>query len=793
MRVWLAFLLLALPRSAVAEAPVSTPTLEVVVRLAGPAGGPPVAAQLCREPLAGEGRESSCSAVKTPGNATLDLVGSASWKLWLTAPQHWAATEVVAGARPTPQVMWLFPTGRLTGRIAGPPGQTLSGELKISFSPTHALRPAQPLDPAPPLPAASVICPLSNEVLECEIPAGVLDLKVEMPGLAPQYLWEQRVRPETPLNLGRIALQRGASVSGWVTHDGDRLAAEPQEAARVELSPAIVTTAADLSDEQTSARLKLRTLATTVNPRGFFQLVDVPPGSYALTVQQPGLALARIPEIQVLADAETRLTAPIELHPPWKVEVFVDPPFSPTDTPWDLTFLPKSRQDLDDFHRGTTDLSGSATFADLAPGTYLLFVETATPTPSGNARTVWATQEVELTADQAQVQIRISWVPLVGRVFAGKDPIETTLWFVGNQGRERIPLASDAEGRFTGYLPREGTWEVEVSPFTASPAVQKLDPVAVAKVVGKEAAEVEIRIPTTRLSGIVVDGDRPVSNAVILLASPERKSREAQAISDAAGEFEIRGVRAGSAYLWAQAGDRTSEWLPLEIQEGRDLTEIRLVVRPQVDFRGQVVSPSGGVPGALITATPETSAAARGTTPALVRRVLSGPDGGFVLALPAEANAATMLVLPPGNSLRLLRIDLQAQGRSPLLLPVSGEGGTLVLVLGNADAPAVLQHGNALVHLGVLREWSLRHGGGWQEDQGRLIVPQVESGDYALCWASSLKPAATPGLVANPGCAYGNLLPHRELLLDLTSHLQEPQPPTELQGAPNDQQGDVTH
>ena len=56
-------------------------------------------------------------------------------------------------------------------------------------------------------------------------------------------------------------------------------------------------------------------------------------------------------------------------------------------------------------------------------------------------------------------------MPLVGRIQRGGEPLEDAMvWFGGMYGFERVSFRSREEGRFSGFLPREGYWPVEVTP-----------------------------------------------------------------------------------------------------------------------------------------------------------------------------------------------------------------------------------------------------------------------------------------------------------------------------------------
>lgn len=749
------------------------------------ADGSPVrstAARLCLEPLAEGEVDVRCRDLEVPTRLKIDLGDHAIWRLSVEAPDHWAPTEVIVSEEGRQLPIRLFPTGQLTGRLHAPDTQELPSEITISWTPVapapknapskvvdsgvevDSERAAEPPGRARLLqpPPSDTTCPVTaSGVFECTVPAARTDAKLGVRGFAPTYLWSLRIQPGSALELGVVPLRPGASLAGWV--EFEKRKAEEVGTAEVKLRPAVMATGSETMDAHQRKRLKLRALSTVSDDRGFFQLTDVPPGSYDLTVSREGFATAKVSDLVVLANAETRLSDPVRLHLPWKLEVVVDPPFSPTDDPWTVSLIPRGREDLDDFHRSETDLSGWASFSGVEEGKHLLVVETSS-FPSTGLEARWAIEEIDVEAGQGPIDIRIPWVAVEGTVSRGGEPAQTSLWFVGLEGRQRVLLRSDEEGRFEGFLPSEGLWDIEVSPSTELPALQKLEPVEVSKPPGKRTAEITVEIPSTLVSGRVTTEEKDgVPNASVLLVSSEKRSREAQTVSGSDGSFEIRGVRAGPAWLWAEADDRTSEWLPVEIEEDRETAEIELVVRRHSRVEGWVSSPTGKVPGALITVLPETSDG----TPVAASRVLTGPDGHFSLTLPKTASSARAVVYPPGYSLSLVRIDLDGLDGSPLHLPVTDSGGTLIIHFATAPVPALLHHGGTFIHLDALVDWGTRQGAGWSEDGEQLVLPRVESGDYTMCLSGRAGGEGISDTDAGPRCVGGFLPRDGELVIEI--------------------------
>lgn len=102
--------------------------------------------------------------------------------------------------------------------------------------------------------------------------------------------------------------------------------------------------------------------------------------------------------------------------------------------------------------------------------------------------------------------------------------------------------------------------------------------------------------PGARVAGQVVREDGTPLEDVSVVASRQDGSddEEAQASTDEAGRFLLRGLAGGSYALFAR--DRSSGLVvrePLELREGSTLDGLRLVARPPAKLAGRVLDPEG--------------------------------------------------------------------------------------------------------------------------------------------------------------------------------------------------------
>src|SRR5262249_37441120 len=157
------------------------------------------------------------------------------------------------------------------------------------------------------------------------------------------------------------------------------------------------------------------------------------------------------------------------------LSVFLEPPISPSGAAWKVL---AERRDKDEIipagpvYRGTASLDGNWEQKELGAGRYVLTVR--------DGETNWPAQAIGLTPERKVFHLTIPGVQLVGLATIGKEPLQATLWFGGRKAPQRARFESDAKGRFSGLLPAEGLWEVELVSEKEGLRL-RLDPVEVHK------------------------------------------------------------------------------------------------------------------------------------------------------------------------------------------------------------------------------------------------------------------------------------------------------------------------
>jgi hypothetical protein len=681
-----------------------------------------------------------------PGDLVVDLPAGIAWQLEVSGEKVWSAPIAIPAdlARRGPAVhIALLPAGRLSGRLEPPPREPASGlrEVETRFTPVPGKEGKQ-------LPErATVGCPVSDGRLTCVVPAGTLDLKLKAAGFVPVYRWGVKVVTGKVQDLGSIALKRGATLVGRVETDGSaalsrscRVRLTPQRAGGTPENPSPAAVTADRRLDQLDRQAE-------VNERGFFAFEDVAPGVYQVVARQEGFVEARVFPVEVREGLETEVRNPLVLARPVPFEVFVDPPVDPYGERWRLELVssvPPMEERPKEAHQGFAGSDGRWMQAGVAPGKYVLWV-------TGKSNRRWASEPVEVWPGQPPLHVALSVLQVRGRITLGAEPLATTFWFGGQTGPESLRFESDAKGRFSGLLPREGKWALDVALKDGGVRRVNLDPVEIKKLPGASFATVDIRVPDTLIEGEVVDeSGHPLAGAHVQAIRMGQNPDDFE--TDGEGKFSVRGVKPGSFAIEADLPPRSTGWVSASVDEGHPGPRLHLVAREQVELKGRVTSAQGPVAGARIAAWP-------GVGSAMVADIVDAvtdPAGEFSLSLPANSGAATVLVFAPGYALRMLAALPDPQ--APLAIAVEPAGGTLVV-----PADGALVHGGTFAPVAMLALWLRMNG---VPEEGKVLrVPNVEAGAYAICPPGPDYAAVVKGGAPSGGCASGLLAPYGELSL----------------------------
>ncbi len=650
------------------------------------------------------------------GPAGTEIEASAS------VPGYWIRRETVtfgpANSRGEAKLT-LWPLGHLVGELKRPDSKTPAPReiLVTTLPPRGAPRDREP-------PKGQISCPVDPRGrFRCDLPAATYDLSFSLSPYAPIYRWQAQVPAGRDLDLGPLALRRGASVTGWVTND-DGLPIDPRHC-RVYLRP---LEAAGRLDPRVVDQLKESVIEGDVGADGFFQLFGVRPGVYEIQAELPPYAPARRSPLEVVEGAESALREPLRLTRKSELALKIEPPQDWLGRPWRVQATPwiqkGVRGDLENAWDGGTDAEGIARLPNQAAGQYHVVVFDSRGTRFLDD------ESVVLEGSPAVSTLDIRWVDLEGTVRLGKEPLEADLrfgWSLSDSPR----FHSDAEGKFQGVLPKDGPWSIEIQSsdgeFTSQVATE-----VEADRDGK--ASVSIDLPDTRLFGrVLLPEGAPAAEAWVMLQAGEVGMTLR---ADALGRFNFRGLPPGSAFLWAERQQPSgatlkahTDALPLVADSSFGPVEMRLA--PTRTLRGRVISPLGAVASASLEID-------SGVGLPIRSRARTDLSGQFSTDIPAEATQARIIVLAPGRALQAFVVPVDAEPT----LNLSAEAGEVEVeapwvpdAKGNERGMWIAVQNGILLPTTVLWQWvDLQNGDRTTLGrEGKVKIGQLAPAAYQFC------------------------------------------------------------
>jgi hypothetical protein len=580
--------------------------LVVTCFVAPPAFGLPIEVGLSthpapREPLVARvfaerpGFATATATVGEPGRYFLDLAPG-PWTVRVQADGWWAdASQVLVpagGEQRGRHEIVLVPGSVVSGTIELADGKVVAGPPRVSYRrPDLADRDRRIdwIDDAQ--------CTQGSEGrFHCNLPAGTRDLRLRVTGYVNAYFWERLLPARGELALGKVRLQPGTSVVGWVVVRGGEV---PPDRALVRVE---VAAGGGVLEGGAEAIAKLRR-EVRPNGRGFFQVDGLAPGGYLVSAQLPGFASAEA-RVMMAEGLEARLREPLELARPLAVEVFVDPPLPPAQAapglaagavqaaPWSLRVLRRRGGQVVGAKNAEVSPAGSAVLEDLAPGSYLLQLLDA------SGRGWYALPDWLVEPGMPPLFITLDIVEIRGRVTLGGEPLAgASLSFGGARAPLSLPFISGEDGEFTGALPRVGRWPVDIA--ANEPLVRRSKAVEVPRP-RRGVSRFEIALTDARIAGRTVrvaDG-LPFPGATVELAPVGSAELPLTVDSDENGEFSIRGLEADLYGVSARAKDARSDIVAVRAGDAREPADVTLRMRPTVKRTVQVLGPHGPVVGA---------------------------------------------------------------------------------------------------------------------------------------------------------------------------------------------------
>jgi hypothetical protein len=664
--------------------------------------------------------------LQVPGLGGFDLP-SGSWMIEVVVPGYWHPPEVVhLKDRDETVDFKLWPAATIHGIVKVSKGETMPAELSVRFQSPPSVAVSDRL------PVTQIKCPIQNGAWSCEVPAGVLDLRFRARRFTTEFRWKFPVPAGQKVDLGTFVLRRGSSVIGNVQLAPRLKAVDPET--RVILQPR--SFGAPSGDH---GRESMHVLAAGADDRGFFAIEGVPPGEYMILAQQKNLSSLPQP-VRVLQDAEIELLDPLILYPPRSLTIHITPELDPGGHPWHIRLYaeagPGGRVDViaDDSlsHEGAWQHDG------LHGSRYTVNLQTA----SGAN---WLNQTIDLPNDSNVINLQIPLVKVRGTLKLGDRPLAAKIYFGGESGGTSVPLESDAEGAFSGVLPkRDEPWS-EVTVVGTLPAVKRtLRDVKVVPRPDSDEVTVDLVLPSTYVLGNVVDQEgRPVAHAIINVQTTAHEPF-VQVFGADDGSFEINGLPSGAITLQASAYLQESNTVDVTVAEG-DTARVKLVLKSNSVLTGRVISSIGPVAGARVSVIP-TDTTSLATIP-----VTTNANGEFACPMTGGTREIDFSVEAPGFAYKMFHLTVPEKG---IDVPLDQAGGTLIV-----DAPPF--DGNDpsslpfLIHAGARRAVPYVGRPAFEKTEHgyRIRIAMLERGEYRVC------------IGATDRCVGGFLAPLGELSL----------------------------
>ena len=353
--------------------------------------------------------------------------------------------------------------------------------------------------------------------------------------------------------------------------------------------------------------------------------------------------------------------------------------------------------------------------------------------------------------------VELDAVPLVGRIRRGGEPLEDAMvWFGGMYGFERVSFRSREEGRFSGFLPREGYWPAEVTPAPdCDPCEGSWDrdgwgdfdssEISGAGIFEIEAdsdgiARVEIDLPAGTVTGRVVRRSagsgvlEPIAGARVWVhaAGEVAGKRHDQLLpsswrqrTDADGAFEVTGLPEWEYTIYAESyiDEREVQSRPLRVrmigQDRIDDLELELADQKLIT----VVVRSGGVPLAG-TQTFVLHPAGSGRTRANSHTRGAGTADHY---LPPDVEVVDVVVRAGEIGMNGWSHDVR--DGTPIEIDLSTDRGSLRVP--NPWDALLVTPGGATIRIGTLL--AVNNKGQVQADGDEYVVTDLAPGTWSYC------------------------------------------------------------
>lgn len=673
---------------------------------------------------ADEGEPVEVTATATSPQVVLALSSKRRWRVSCRAAALWCPKlEIQSG---DPVTLAVYRAARITARLTTPLGYKLP--------PFGTLQWQKRGSPRPPLVDIARIAVAKGEI-STTMPEGTWDLRLALDGFAPVYRFDVSPRNGV-VDLGSLSLSPGSSVAGRVVQEAPHATTAN---VTVQLSPAGLPIAPPGSNAKVeSGRRMLQTRESILQPDGFFQFADVPPGRYELSAQDPQHARSVV-LLDVPPDSEVYVDTFV-LRAYFDGEVILAPPVDPEGQPWRLAMTRKGEGPAKTFSV-TASPEGLVRLSRLEPGHYTIEVRGV-----GDNRVLTVVEP--LSPEMMPLRLQIPLVRVLGRVRRGDRPVPNAVVSIEIGRSDHARFEADDKGEFEGFIPplQETVRRLMVDIETADSGrvflnLDDLDASA-------DPLHLDIDLGKG-LSGLVVDQQGRAVGGATVSASPLGGGGGSDAVSDGEGRFMLEGLRSGRYELLAEHGRvGTSDRLTVDLSASQR-PDVTLTLRPWRRVQGTLRSSVGApVPNARLQLITDTGHRAHANTDA---------TGAFAVQVPSGARQVITQAFAPSQVLWAGCKPLPASPDLNLeisLPPVPG--GTLILPLPRpAETDTAPKHvivlteqGGFLARYDLLNWRSMRGGPVGGTGLGELPISGLAPGAYAMV-ATPLDPETiVPALCA---------------------------------------------
>lgn len=596
-----------------------------------------------------------------------------------------------------------------------------------------------------------------------EAPRAVLDLRFAFPGAAPVYRW--RIAPPSAedgdgaVRLGEVTLQPGSSLSGWVRRHHDEL---PVAGAQVVAVP-LPTGEAPGSP--------LHRWSATTEENGFFQVQGLPPGTYRVAVEAPGLVTQVVEGLQV-DEASEALVGTVLLASPIRISAQVTPPVDPRGRPWTLVAIPLRPLAGETPVEEVLDGSGVGVAAPLRATGYLVQVRTV----GGDTL---LTEEREVQGDGWWI-LEVPVVQVEGTVRLGGEPVAASVVLETGAG-DRVELEAGEDGELSGLMRRpDRPWLLAGVTWTEADEQRRRE-LELVPTLDNDVARIDIDLPAGSILGEVVDAEGRSQVGMRVVATPEEGAGRFAVVrgqTDRNGRFRLTGLESVRYLVQAGGnGNAASEVVPVDLSADLPIGEVRLVVWPTRSLEVLVTEAEAGVADASVALD------GFGRIPVSLEGS-TDLEGRVTFQVPESLHQAVVTVFAPARTLWSGCLPVDGE-RVVVGLPTSRGAQLVLTTTWRSDLPPatggetwLLTGDGGYVAQGVLHHWGRRrnvaesHEADGPHMRTRRPVPALPAGNYAVTWSAApeWEIAARACARAFPDLEWTDLPPsgEAELTQDLT-------------------------